>query len=76
MTVRHIVHFAQAHAEFRLPELQSIAELFNFRLIKPPLDAFPDGIQEGWDSQRPFWIMDFEEEEHALKLAERCILVK
>ncbi|KAL5524093.1 hypothetical protein ACEPAG_8266 [Sanghuangporus baumii] len=76
MPIRCFVHFAQVHSEFRLPELESVAELFGFRFNCPPASTLPQGVPEGWDASRPFWIIDFEEEEHARQIAERCILVK
>lgn len=75
MTIRCLVHFAQAHHEFRLPELHSIAELYKFQIFKP-IQSLDDGTSEDWDPLCPFWIVDFEKEQHARALAERCILVK
>ncbi|EJD03356.1 RNA methylase [Fomitiporia mediterranea MF3/22] len=76
MPIRCIVHFAQVHSEFRLPELESIAELYDFRFSRPAPGSLQDSSSEDWDPMRPFWVMDFEREEHARYLAERCILVK
>lgn len=64
--------FAQAHEEFRIPELKSIAELHGFRIgfdhytTKDLADAV----------KRPFMILQLEEEEHAKLLVSRCILIK
>ncbi|KAF7376102.1 tRNA (Guanine(10)-N2)-methyltransferase [Mycena sanguinolenta] len=58
--------FAQAHSEFRLPELESIAELHGFT-ISVPADC---------DPSRPFMVLNLESEEHARLLAARCILIK
>ena len=58
--------FAQAHAEFRVPELQSIAELHGFSIVLPRVI----------DLSRPFMIAELEAVEHARILARRCILVK
>ena len=63
-----LVHFAQAHPDFRLPELLSVAELFNFSVEKVD--------NEEWDSKRPFWVIELQEESHVHLLAQRCILVK
>ncbi|KAF9263408.1 tRNA guanosine-2'-O-methyltransferase [Marasmius fiardii PR-910] len=58
--------FAQAHHEFRLPELQSISELYRFKVLVP----------EDQDPLRPFMVIELESEDHARLLAQRCILVK
>lgn len=76
MTIRCIVHFAQAHPEFRLPELQSVAELYGFNFERPAPGSLLDGSSEYWDPLRPFWVIDFEEEAHAVWFSERCILVR
>ncbi|THH07979.1 hypothetical protein EW145_g3009 [Phellinidium pouzarii] len=65
------------HPEFRLPELQSVAELYGFDFSQPKLD--PETLSnnsEEWDPKSPFWAVDFEEEAHAIHFAKRCILVK
>jgi len=69
MPTRYLFVFAQAHVEFRIPELVSIAELNGFTII------FPD-IHEERDPTRPFMILGLEEDEHARIFARRCILVK
>ena len=75
MPFRCLVHFAQAHSDFRLPELQSVAELYGVTISKPNrVDS--DAEEKEWDPSRPFWVVDFEEEEHAVKFARRCVLVK
>ncbi|KAH8119569.1 RNA methylase [Phellopilus nigrolimitatus] len=76
MSIRCIIHFAQAHPEFRLPELQSIAELYGFRFSQPAPGSLPGSSSEDWNPKHPFWIVDFEDEAHAVRLAERCILVR
>ena len=69
MPLPYLFHFAQAHNDFRLPELQSIAELYGIPYSLPP--------QEGdRDPSRPFMVIDLEGEEHARILAKRCILIK
>ena len=69
MPSRYLLHFAQAHNEFRLPELQSIAELYGIAYSFPPRE-------EDRDPTRPFMVIDVEEEEHVRILARRCILIK
>jgi hypothetical protein len=59
-----LIQFAQIHAEFRLPELQSVAELHGF-----PLDL------TNQDASRPFAVLDLTEAQARL-LAARCILIK
>ncbi|TEB38249.1 RNA methylase [Coprinellus micaceus] len=69
MPSRYLVQFAQAHEEFRLPELQSISELngFTIQFLDDP---------ECNDPKRPFMVLELENEEQARLLARRCILVK
>lgn len=62
----YLVVFAQAHEDFRVPELRSIAELHGF-----PLDMAND-----FDPSRPFGVLALEQEEHVRLLARRCILIK
>ncbi|TDL24257.1 tRNA guanosine-2'-O-methyltransferase [Rickenella mellea] len=69
MTIRCIFHFAQAHDDFRLPELNSIAELHGITISWPP-------DEEEWDPAKPFWIVELQEEGHAVLLARRCILIR
>ena len=66
MLTEYLFVFAQVHEEFRIPELRSIAELHGFE-IKFPEDA---------DTSRPFMILELEDEEHALLLSGRCILIR
>lgn len=70
MGIKYIVHFAQSHPEFRLPELQSVSELFGFSVSRP------DDVFDPWDPLRPFWVISLEKEEHAVSLSQRCILIK
>ncbi|KAJ7647380.1 tRNA guanosine-2'-O-methyltransferase, partial [Roridomyces roridus] len=58
--------FAQSFSEFRLPELQSVSELYGINLSVP----------EDCDPARPFMVLHLEREEHARMLAGRCILIK
>ena len=62
----YLIIFAQAHEDFRVPELQSIAELH----------GFPLNIADDFDTSRPFGVLGLEEEEHVRLLARRCILIK
>ena len=63
---QYLVVFAQAHEDFRVPELRSIAELHGFPLTIP----------DDFDSSRPFGVLSLDQEEHARFLARRCILIK
>ncbi|KAH8994742.1 tRNA guanosine-2'-O-methyltransferase [Lactarius hatsudake] len=63
---QYLVVFAQAHEDFRVPELRSIAELYGFPLTIP----------HDFDSSRPFGVLTLDQEEHARFLARRCILIK
>ncbi|KAF8844365.1 tRNA guanosine-2'-O-methyltransferase [Paxillus ammoniavirescens] len=65
--------FAQAHAEFRVPELRSISELNGFE-IGFSRYAQPGELAEA--VKRPFMVLELEKEEHARALAKRCILIK
>jgi tRNA (guanine10-N2)-methyltransferase len=67
--MRYLFVFAQAHNDFRLPELYSVAELHGFQLSLP---SAPDDR----DPNRPYMVIDLAEEEHARILGRRCILVK
>ncbi|KAK7035497.1 hypothetical protein VNI00_011790 [Paramarasmius palmivorus] len=66
MSKKFLFHFAQAHHEFRLPELASISELYGFEV----------SIPEEHDSTRPFMVLGLDNDEHARLLAQRCILIK
>ncbi|KJA27817.1 hypothetical protein HYPSUDRAFT_34967 [Hypholoma sublateritium FD-334 SS-4] len=66
---RYLVQFAQAHNDFRLPELQSIGELLGISVTLP-------SDLESRDPMRPVMVIDLEVEEHARLLARRCILIK
>ncbi|RDB25139.1 tRNA (guanine(10)-N2)-methyltransferase [Hypsizygus marmoreus] len=69
MALKYLIVFAQVHHEFRIPELRSIAELHGFTFSLPP-------SPEDQDPTRPYMVLDLDEEEHALILARRCILIK
>ncbi|KAF5389449.1 hypothetical protein D9757_004270 [Collybiopsis confluens] len=61
--------FAQAHAEFRIPELESVAQLYNFKV------NLSDNMDDR-DTSRPFMVVELESDHHARLLARRCILIK
>lgn len=69
MSSPYLFVFAQAHDDFRIPELLSVSELHGFTITMT--DAAKD-----CDSTRPFMILELEKEEHARILARRCILVR
>jgi tRNA (guanine10-N2)-methyltransferase len=58
--------FAQAHAEFRIPELRSVSELHGFDV----------DLGNNPDATRPFMVVGLESEEQANLLARRCVLIK
>ncbi|KAF9501953.1 tRNA guanosine-2'-O-methyltransferase [Pleurotus eryngii] len=66
MPTKYLVVFAQSHSDFRIPELKSIAELYGFPLLLP----------DPCDPNRPFMVIELDQEEHARSLAKRCILIK
>jgi len=66
MPLQILIQFAQAHPEFRIPELLSVAATYGFVVVLPPAP----------DVTRPFMAVELQKEEHAYFLAERCILVK
>jgi tRNA (guanine10-N2)-methyltransferase len=66
MRACYLIVFAQSHNDFRLPELQSISELYGFQIYLP----------KDPDTTRPFMVVELDEEEHAFILAKRCILIK
>jgi tRNA (guanine10-N2)-methyltransferase len=65
---RYLIVFAQAHEDFRIPELLSVAELYGFPVVLPPVDDR--------DTGQPFMTVELEQEEHARLLCKRCILIK
>ncbi|KIK67133.1 hypothetical protein GYMLUDRAFT_155754 [Collybiopsis luxurians FD-317 M1] len=66
---KYLVIFAQSHAEFRIPELESIAQLYNFKLCL-------SDVSDERDPGHPFMVIELESENHARLLAKRCILIK
>ncbi|CDO69224.1 hypothetical protein BN946_scf185042.g126 [Trametes cinnabarina] len=69
MLTEYLLVFAQVHEDFRIPELQSIAELHGFEI------KFPDNPEDR-KTARPFMVLGLESEEHAKLLARRCVLIK
>lgn len=65
--------FAQAHDEFRIPELQSISELHGFTIS---FSHYTDPLVRKAAVKRPFMILELEGDAHAKLLASRCILIK
>jgi tRNA (guanine10-N2)-methyltransferase len=63
---QYLIVFAQAHEDFRVPELRSVAKLH----------GFPLNIPDDFNSTRPFGVLSLEQDEHARLLARRCILIK
>ncbi|KII92532.1 hypothetical protein PLICRDRAFT_155122 [Plicaturopsis crispa FD-325 SS-3] len=71
MGSKYLFYFAQAHAHFRVPELESIAELNGFTI------GFPDGVENiERDISTPCMVLSLDKEEHARILARRCILIR
>ena len=70
MTIDYLFVFAQAHDEFRIPELLSVAELYDIKI------TFRGEAPASLDVSRPFMVLGLENEEDARKLARRCILIK
>lgn len=68
MPTTYLIHFAVTHAEFRIPELLSVAQCYGFTVTLPPGSEI--------NTSRPFTMVEIEREEDARVLAERCILVK
>ena len=66
MKNKYLIVFAQVHEEFRIPELLSIAELYDIDI----------SIPEDVDLSRPFMVLELDSEEQARILARRCILIK
>jgi len=69
MPKQYLLVFAQAHENFRIPELFSISELHQFSI------TFPSDPEE-CDPSRPYMILGLDEGEHARILARRCILIR
>lgn len=72
---KYLLIFAQTHSEFRIPELESVSKMYDFKLWFPPFTGGDDdGLPCG--SERPFMIVGLEDEQHARLLAARCVLMK
>lgn len=71
MGKKYLLHYAVAHPGFRLPELQSVSELFGFESEMKLPDEEVDR-----DPKRPFLVVELEKEEYARQLAKRCVLIK
>ncbi|KAH7921404.1 tRNA guanosine-2'-O-methyltransferase [Leucogyrophana mollusca] len=71
MPKEYLFVFAQAHEEFRIPELLSISDLYSFSI---EFHRYGEGLKDA--VTRPFMILTLDEEEHAKLLAKRCILIK
>ncbi|KDQ57438.1 hypothetical protein JAAARDRAFT_686559 [Jaapia argillacea MUCL 33604] len=69
MEAQYLFIFAQAHEDFRIPELLSVAKIHGFSITLPDL-------LEDRDPKRPFMILGLKDEGHARLLARRCILIK
>jgi tRNA (guanine10-N2)-methyltransferase len=69
MATLYLLVFAQAHEEFRVPELLSVSKLYGFNV------TFPRDAKDR-DTTRPFMVLGLEDEDHARLLAKRCVLVK
>ncbi|CAE6483335.1 unnamed protein product [Rhizoctonia solani] len=64
----YFIHFAVTHAEFRIPELLSVAQCHGFKVGLPPESQI--------DNTRPFLHVEIDNDEYVQVLAQRCILVK
>ncbi|KAL7281446.1 LOW QUALITY PROTEIN: hypothetical protein ACG7TL_004759 [Trametes sanguinea] len=69
MLTQYLFVFAQVHDEFRIPELQSVAEIYGFDI------KLPDNPEDR-KTARPFMVLGLESEEHVKLLARRCVLIK
>lgn len=66
---KYLIQFAQVHEHFRIPELESVAELYGFKVVLPQ-------DEEERDPWRPWMVVELEREEEVRLLAKRCILIK
>ncbi|ELU42696.1 RNA methylase [Rhizoctonia solani AG-1 IA] len=64
----YFIHFAVTHADFRIPELLSVAQCYGFEVGLPSEPEI--------DNNRPFLQLEINNDEDAKVLAQRCILVK
>ncbi|KAJ1304737.1 hypothetical protein OPQ81_005875 [Rhizoctonia solani] len=68
MPTTYLIHFAVTHAEFRIPELLSVAKCNGFDVVLPS--------ESDIDNTRPFLTVEMDKDEHVKVLAQRCILIK
>lgn len=69
MISQYLFVFSQAHDEFRIPELLSVAELHDINIT---FSEAPHLL----DVSRPFMVLGLESEEDAHTLAKRCTLIR
>ncbi|CAB4489233.1 tRNA guanosine-2'-O-methyltransferase [Rhizophagus irregularis] len=64
---KYFIQFAQSHEEFRLPELESLAQIENVKISYN---------KEEYKNNCPFLIIEIDNEEEATRLVKRAILIK
>ncbi|XP_013105329.2 tRNA (guanine(10)-N2)-methyltransferase homolog isoform X1 [Stomoxys calcitrans] len=62
---KYILWFAQEHTDFRQAEFDSLVQLFNLEYRKISLDSL-----------KPFWILEFPNEDSVLKIGSRSVGVR
>ncbi|OBA27509.1 tRNA guanosine-2'-O-methyltransferase [Hanseniaspora valbyensis NRRL Y-1626] len=69
----YLIHLAQCNYDFRRPELESLAELYNINYLKPNGDK---NIFENLETDQlnPYLILELENEQDAINLIKRSIL--
>ena len=69
----YLIHLAQCNYDFRRPELESLAELYNINYLKPNGDK---NIFENLETDQlnPYLILELENEQDAISLIKRSIL--
>ncbi|MBW0484796.1 hypothetical protein O181_024511 [Austropuccinia psidii MF-1] len=67
MAHKYVLIFAQVYEEFRLPELESLDEMFNLEIDYLNLDR---------DIHRPYMIIGLKDDKKARQLGSRAILIK
>lgn len=75
-STEYLFVFAQAHDEFRIPELRSISELHGFSIGFGRYNNGGGEAELAVATRRPFMVLMLESEEHARALGQRCVLVK
>ena len=70
---KYLIHLAQCNYDFRRPELESLAELYNINYLKPNGDK---NIFENLETDQlnPYLILELENEKDAINLIKRSIL--